>query len=161
MSCGGKAGVSDSPAAAVWAVRFLLAAIETGFGEVRFHLSGNPYDPFYLRGGEVVRRPIEGGARLRAAVAGAGGDAAVRARPRRAAWGATVSAPGAESLLILDNESPRPAALILRGASVRVVQSFSPGAAQATLGAPPHGTGKGSHLVRLPANGVLALRFAP
>lgn len=160
VSCGGKAGVSDSPAAAVWAVRFLLAAIETGFGEVRFHLSGNPYDPFYLRAGEVVRRPIEAalvsvqqwlapGATLRSVHVPGG------------LVGATVSAPGAESLLILDNERPRPAALILRGASVRVVQSFSPGAAQATLGAPPHGTGKGSQLVRLPANGVLALRFAP
>ena len=59
VSCGGKSGVSDTSASAVWALRFVLAAIETGFAEVSFHLSGNPYDPFYLRGGEVVRRPIE------------------------------------------------------------------------------------------------------
>jgi len=45
VSCGGKVGVSDSPASAVWAVRFVLAALETGFREVRFHFSGGPYDP--------------------------------------------------------------------------------------------------------------------
>src|ERR1700677_41165 len=40
-SCGGVAGVSDSPAAAVWAVRFVLSALDTGFREVRFHFSAN------------------------------------------------------------------------------------------------------------------------
>ncbi len=50
VSCGGKAGVSDSPAAAVWAVRFVLSALKTGFREVRFHFSGDPYDPFIVSG---------------------------------------------------------------------------------------------------------------
>jgi hypothetical protein len=59
VSCGGKAGVSDSRASAVWAIRFVLSALKTGFAEVRFHFSGDPYDPFYVSGGEVVRRPIE------------------------------------------------------------------------------------------------------
>src|SRR6202012_1081902 len=59
VSCGGKAGVSDTRAAAVWAVRFVLSALKTGFAEVRFHFSGDPYDPFSLVNGEVVRRPIE------------------------------------------------------------------------------------------------------
>jgi hypothetical protein len=58
-SCGGKAGVSDSPAAAVWAVRFVLSALKTGFREVRFHFSGGPYDPFIVRGGKVIARPLE------------------------------------------------------------------------------------------------------
>ena len=49
-SCGGVAGVSDSPAIAVWAVRFVLAALKTGFQEVRFHFSGAPYDPFVVSG---------------------------------------------------------------------------------------------------------------
>jgi hypothetical protein len=160
VSCGGKAGVSDSPAAAVWAVRFLLAAIETGFGEVRFHLSGNPYDPFYLRGGEVVRRPIETAlASLQQWLAP--GTTLRSVRVPRGLVGATVSAPGAEPLLILDNESPKPASLILRGASARVVQGFSPGAAHPALGAAPHSAGTRGQLVRLPANCVLALRFAP
>jgi hypothetical protein len=161
VSCGGKAGVSDSPAAAVWTVRFLLAALETGFGEVRFHLSGNPYDPFYMRGGEVVRRPFESalvslqqwlapGATLRTVNAPGNLEAA------------TISAPGAEPLLILDNESRKPASLVLRGASaVHVVQGFSPGAAKAAVGPAPHGSGAGASLVKLPANGVLALHFTP
>jgi hypothetical protein len=58
-SCGGAAGVSDSPAAAVWAVRFVLAALKTGFHEVRFHFSGGPYDVFIVHGEEIVRRPLE------------------------------------------------------------------------------------------------------
>jgi hypothetical protein len=58
-SCGGVAGVSDSPASAVWAVRFVLSALKAGFREVRFHLSGGSYDPFFLRGEEIVDQPIE------------------------------------------------------------------------------------------------------
>lgn len=57
-SCGGVAGVSDSPAAAVWAVRFVVAALETGFREVRFHFSGDPYDAFVLNGTELLQRPL-------------------------------------------------------------------------------------------------------
>jgi hypothetical protein len=59
VSCGGIAGVSDSPAAAVWAVRFVLSALKTGFREVRFHISGGSYDPFFVRGEAVVARPLE------------------------------------------------------------------------------------------------------
>ncbi len=58
VSCGGVAGVSNSPASAVWAVRFVLTALKTGFAEVRFHFSGDPYDPFAVSGEEVVKRPL-------------------------------------------------------------------------------------------------------
>ncbi len=58
-SCGGREGVSDSPAAAVWAARFTLSALDTGFREVRFHLSGGAYDPFVVRGGRVIDRPLD------------------------------------------------------------------------------------------------------
>ena len=58
-SCGGREGVSDSPAAAVWAARFTLSALQTGFREVRFHLSGGAYDPFVVRGGRVIDRPLD------------------------------------------------------------------------------------------------------
>ena len=47
------------PAAAVWAVRFVLSALKTGFREVRFHLSGGSYDPFLIRGEQVVDQPLE------------------------------------------------------------------------------------------------------
>ncbi len=59
VSCGGVPGVSNSPAAGVWAVRFVLSALKTGFREVRFHLSGGYYDPFAVLGGAVVRQPLE------------------------------------------------------------------------------------------------------
>ncbi len=59
VSCGGIAGVSNSPASAVWALRFVLSALKTGFQEVRFHMSGGAYDPFSVRGEEVVARPLE------------------------------------------------------------------------------------------------------
>ncbi len=59
VSCGGIAGVSNSPASAVWAVRFVLSALKTGFREVRFHLSGGSYDPFVVEGEQIVNRPLE------------------------------------------------------------------------------------------------------
>jgi hypothetical protein len=59
VSCGGIAGVSNSPASAVWAVRFVLSALKTGFREVRFHLSGGSYDPFVVEGEEILDRPLE------------------------------------------------------------------------------------------------------
>jgi hypothetical protein len=58
-ACGGQPGVSDAPASAVWAVRFVLSALKTGFQEVRFHMSGGPYDPFIVHGSHVSDRPIE------------------------------------------------------------------------------------------------------
>ncbi len=158
VSCGGKAGVSDSSASAVWALRFVLAALETGFAEVSFHLSGNSYDPFYLQGAEVVRRPLEGalvaiqqwlpaGATLR--VGRSVGDVSVVA----------ASATGAQPLLILDNESAKPATLALRGAAAAVaVQEFSPAGTTTGVVAP---AGAGKFLVKLPANAVLALRWTP
>ena len=58
-SCGGIPGLSDTPAAGVWAVRFVLDALKSGFEEVRFHSAGDPYDPFAVRGGAVLTHPIE------------------------------------------------------------------------------------------------------
>jgi hypothetical protein len=158
VSCGGKSGVSDTSASAVWALRFVLAAIETGFGEVSFHLSGNPYDPFYLRGGEVVRRPMEGA--LVALQQWLAPGATLRTlRPVGSVSVATVTAAGSESLLILDNESTKPAPLLLRGVqSAHAVQVFSPAGSGPGALAP---SGAGRWLAAVPANGVLALRFAP
>ncbi len=118
-SCGGKAGVSDSPAAAVWAVRFVLAALKTGFREVRFHFSGDPYDPFLLRGGEVATRPLE------AALAALNQWLPVGSSLRtlagvRGLVATAVDGTAAGRLLILDNEHPKGAPVVIRGApSVR------------------------------------------
>src|SRR6185312_16060462 len=124
VSCGGKSGVSDSRASAVWAVRFVLSALRTGFAEVRFHFSGNSYDPFYLRGGEVVRHPLEAamtalnqwlpvGATLRS-VAGLKGIAAT-----------AIAAPGAQPLVLIDNGERKTRTLVLRGEAPVPVGSFS------------------------------------
>jgi hypothetical protein len=59
VSCGGVAGISDQPAAAVWAVRMILRALRAGFSSVRFHASGSAYDPFAVNAGMVTARPLE------------------------------------------------------------------------------------------------------
>jgi hypothetical protein len=153
ISCGGIAGVSNSPAAGVWAVRFVLSALKTGFGEVRFHLSGASYDPFSVRGAGVLRRPLESalfalnrwlpvGSSLRTAT-GAPGllETAVSGTPggRR---------------MILDNEQARAQTIVLPAAHTVAVESLSatrPGLGTLTLR--PHG---GHITIRVSANSVLA-----
>ena len=123
-SCAGKTGVSDSPAAAVWAVRFVLSALKTGFHEVRFHFSGGPYDPFVVKGEEVVQRPLgialaalnrwlPVGATLQS-VAGVRGLVASR-----------IGAPTGGTTLVLDNEQPKSQDVVLRGASSVHVEVLS------------------------------------
>jgi len=48
VACGGAPGVSDAPAAALWAPAFLLSAAQAGAQEVDFHASGGSYDPFHV-----------------------------------------------------------------------------------------------------------------
>ena len=57
-ACGGAPGISDAPASAVWAIGFVLSALQSGFREVRFHFSGGYYDPFIMRGGALIERPL-------------------------------------------------------------------------------------------------------
>jgi hypothetical protein len=115
-ACGGEAGVSDSPAAAVWAVRFVLSALKTGFREVRFHFSGNPYDPFVVRGAAILPRPLE---------------AALVALNQWLPVGSTMRSvhgvhellvtaihePAGATIAILDNETTRPRPVVLRGSA--------------------------------------------
>ncbi len=154
VSCGGKAGVSDTPAAAVWALRFVISALETGFAEVRIHFSGDPYDPFYLRSGEVVRRPIEGA--MVALNQWLPVGATLRSISRLHGFTVTaIAAPGAQPLALIDNPARKAAALVLRGAAGAQTQFFS------ASGAPPslHALPGGSERVMLPANTVLAVRY--
>jgi hypothetical protein len=127
-SCAGKSGVSDSPAAAVWAVRFVLSALKTGFDEVRFHFSGGPYDPFVVQGEDVTQRPLgialaalnrwlPVGATLQS-VAGVRGLVASR-----------IGAPTGGTTLVLDDEQPKSQTVLLRGAASVHVEVLS--AAQA------------------------------
>jgi hypothetical protein len=142
-SCGGVTGVSDSPASAVWAVRFVLAALETGFQEVRFHFSGAPYDPFLVRGESVLTRPIDSalaalnqwlpvGATLRTLAGVHGLQASSIFAPAIAPGAhlpigegkAPVPAAGTTTV-ILDNERAHAQSIILRGARTVRVQTFT------------------------------------
>jgi len=124
-ACGGRVGVSDSPAAGVWALRFVLDALETGFREVRFHFSGGSYDPFVVRGAEVLPRPLTAvliainawlppGSKV-ASVSGVKGLVATR----------LIGSPSAPEL-ILDNETTKPRKLTLSSAAPATVQEMSP-----------------------------------
>ena len=157
-SCGGLAGVSDSPAAAVWATRFVLSALKTGFREVRFHFSGDPYDPFIVRGSSIFRRPLESalvalnqwlppGSSLRT-VAGVRGLVAT-----------AVGEPAGATMLILDNERARARPVIVRGASLVHIALLTP--ARSGLITETLAGGHGRLRLSIPANSLLTLSTAP
>lgn len=58
-SRGGLPGLSDSPVASVWAVRYVLGALLFGFRQVYFHSAGTSYDPLVFNAdGTITRRPL-------------------------------------------------------------------------------------------------------
>ena len=58
-SCGGKPGVSDTPVAAVWAARYVVAALLRGWSQVRFHSAATSYDPLVFEtDGAVTVSPL-------------------------------------------------------------------------------------------------------
>jgi hypothetical protein len=124
-SCGGRAGVSDSPAAGVWAVRFVLSALRTGFAEVRFHFSGDPYDPFVVRAGAVAARPIESA--LVALNRWLPIGATLRSVPRvRELVATAIGAPTGKVLLVLDNESAKRRPVVVHTAGSVFVEELTP-----------------------------------
>lgn len=157
-SCGGESGISDSPAAAVWAARFVLSALETGFREVRFHFSGDPYDPFVVHGSEVQTRPIED------ALAALNQWLPVGSAlyPLEAVRGLSESAVGTAtgvSLLILGNESGKAQTVVLRtavGAHVQMLSAASAGLQVVALSA-THDRVK----LTVPPQSVLAIAPSP
>jgi hypothetical protein len=157
-SCGGADGVSDSPAAAVWAVRFVLSALKTGFREVRFHFSGGPYDPFVVHGTEIISRPLE---------------SALVALNQWLPVGSTLqSIPGVHGLiatavggdatgpdLVLDNETAKSQTVVLRDAPViriEVLSTTAPGVQIAQLSSPG-----GSAKLAIASNSVVAVFALP
>lgn len=123
-SCGGVAGVSDSPASAVWAVRFVLSALKTGFREVRFHFSGDPYDPFVVSGTQVQPRPIE------SAMVALNqwlpvGSTVRSVQGVRELLASAIGQPSGGALLVLDNESGKARPVVLKGARSAHLQIFS------------------------------------
>ncbi len=136
-SCGGVAGVSDSPASAVWAVRFVLSALTTGFREVRFHFSGGPYDPFIVNGEEVLSRPLESA--LAALNQWLPIGSSLRPLNIRGLVASAISHPVGPGMLILENEHRTPQSVILRGVSTASIQTLGPtraGVLSAELTAP-------------------------
>jgi hypothetical protein len=158
VSCGGKAGVSDSPAAAVWAVRFVLAALETGFREVRFHFAGDPYDPFAMRGSELVARPLESAMVALNQWLPVGSTI----HPMSVARGlqaAAFAAPTGSLMVVLDNEQRTAQRLVLKGAGTVDLQELGPlrtGLVTVPI-SPLHGLFK----LVLPANTLAAVRWTP
>ena len=59
VACGGMAGISDSPASALWGLDLLASAAQAGFSHVQLHSSGGSYDPLVLAaGGTIAFRPL-------------------------------------------------------------------------------------------------------
>jgi hypothetical protein len=153
-SCGGQAGVSDSPASAVWAVRFVLEALKIGFREVRFHMSNGAYDPFLVRGGRVFDRPLESA--LAALNRWLPVGASIRTLPGvRGLLATAIAGPPGTPELILDNESARRTAVVLRGASSVHIELLS--ADRAGLQVAQLGSLQGSIRLDVAPNSVLAV----
>ena len=158
VSCGGVAGVSDSPAAAVWAFRLVLGALRAGFDSVRFHSSGGDYDPFVLRGGRLTLRPLYLGLAAAAALLEPG--ARLRAIPSaRALDGVAISAPAGNIDMLSNYAAAARAVTVPAGSPARVrveaVVARAPTLRRWTVA--PSG---GRALVTLPASSVVAITTA-
>ncbi len=125
VSCGGKAGVSDSPAAAVWALRFVLNALETGFEEVRFHSSGRFYDPFIDRDGSIIERPIATALAALNRWLPIGSSLRMVSGVRRLVVTELSGGEGSPRL-ILDNEQRKPESVVLGSLHSLTIQILSP-----------------------------------
>ncbi len=154
VSCGGIAGVSDSPAAAVWAVRFVLSALKTGFHEVRFHISGGPYDPFFLRGEQIVDQPLESALVALNHWLPVGSSLRTITSVRGLVATAVSGDPGGPEV-ILDNEQSRTETAVLPATHPLVVAVLS--AARAGLATATLPVSHGSVKVRVAGNSVLAV----
>ena len=159
ISCGGVRGVSDSPAAAVWAVRLILGALRDGFASVRFHSSGGAYDPFVVRGAAVVLRPLYAG--MRALVGLLPTGARLRAIPGAAALGAVaIASPrDASTTIVLSNYASTALAVSVaaRGkARVLSVIARAPTVVRSAVASSPGGRAR----VVLPGDSVVAITSA-
>ena len=157
-SCGGQPGVSNTPASAVWGLRFGISALERGFAEVRYHFSGNSYDPFVVRGGQISERPLAnalvalntwlpGGTTLH--------PVASKALAARGLVAHAALRPNGSLVLILDNQSTHPARVLLRGLSAAQLTLMSP--LQAGLPTRNVGSPSARIAVAVPPNAIVAV----
>ena len=157
-SCGGQPGVSNSPASAVWGLRFGLSALEQGFDEVRFHFSGNSYDPFAVRGSQIYERPLANTLVALNTWLPVGTTLHPVASRTFAAQGLIAHAalrPDGSLVLIIDNERPHAARVLLRGLSVGQLTLMS----STVAGLPTRNLASPSAdiPIAIPANGVVAV----
>jgi hypothetical protein len=124
VSCGGGAGVANSPASAVWAVRFVLSALRTGFREVRFHFSGAAYDAFVVHGEAISNRPLESALAALNRWLPIGSSLSTGASVHGLRITSVRNDPGGPET-ILDNESSKPQAVTLHAAHALVGQELS------------------------------------
>lgn len=158
ISCGGVAGISDRPPAAVWAVRMVLSALRSGFASVRFHSSGGAYDPFVVTAAAVVERPLYRALRAAAALLAPG--AVLRAITSASTLDAVaITAPGGARTVVVSNYSAAARAVTLdatRQARVLRVRAHAPAVSDAV--ATPR---RGRLVVELPPDSVDAITLAP
>jgi hypothetical protein len=156
ISCGGVAGVSDSPAAAVWAARLVFEALRAGFASVRFHSSAGAYDPFTVHGGEVTLRPLDVALRAVAALAVPG--AQLRPIPSARPFDAVAVSTPATVTYLLNNygTASRPVAVPARGSvAVEAIVASAPTVRRWTAS-----PGGGRARVVLPPNSLTAITTA-
>jgi hypothetical protein len=158
ISCGGVAGVSDKPPAAVWAVRMVLSALRSGFASVRFHSSGGAYDAFVVTGAAVVERPLYRALRAAAGLLVPG--AVLRAIPSASTLDAVaITAPGGVRTIVVSNYSATARSVTL-GATARArvlrIRAQAPAVSDAVV-APR----RGRLAVELPPDSVDAITLAP
>src|SRR5271165_3279466 len=148
------AGVSNSPASAVWGVRFVLSALKTGFREVRFHLSGGSYDPFVVEGEGIVNRPLESALVALNQWLPVGSSLRTASTAKGLVTTAVSGNPGGPTV-ILDNEQAKARTVKLRAArtlSIAVLTATRSGLIRETLPA-RHGAVK----LRLAGNSIVAV----
>jgi hypothetical protein len=139
VSCGGAPGVSDQPAAAVWAVRMIVTALRDGFASVRFHSSGAPYDPFVVNGASVTARPLYAGLRAAAGLLVPGGVLRAIA-DARALDGVAITDPDGTRTVLLSNYGARARWVALRTAQrVRLLSVLARPPVVASVSVAPDG----------------------
>jgi hypothetical protein len=122
VACRGKAGVSDSPAAAVWGLRLVLNAVRGGVLSVRFHSSGSSYDPFALAAGVVSTRPLYSGLETAVQLLPIGSVVTTLQTPSTM-MGVLVAGAGGADTYIVTNYGKRPRAVsVVAKAGVRIVR---------------------------------------
>jgi hypothetical protein len=102
VACRGKAGVSNSPASAVWGLRLVLNAIRLGIESVRFHSSGSSYDPFVVSGQTVTTEPLYQALVLAEQLLPVGATVTTLLTPPSMS-GVVVSSPGRNTTYIVSN----------------------------------------------------------